>query len=307
MKNLDFKDKKIISSNLVINLLVAAISTLTTIVSFNFFNEKIAITICYIIIIVGFISIPILYFYLAVAENKNIKSTEEKELMLEAIPCLFVFKKRIDEFTILENGDGKLKWTFELERRSEKPVFHVDFPIFCEKIKGDTSNEVSVNILEVYVDQIDCKEDAEYVPQQLNYPFGKKQEECRLAELGSVRVPVHLQEGKSKAKVTMTLYMKNIFNELREKEYIIVDIPYVTEKLELYIAAENSAVKMSPISFLDAYANNNMYNTDPDEVAAQISKCTPYNSKFSWKTTYPKLGYRYQFKFSVPENKSSTE
>jgi len=131
--------------------------------------------------------------------------------------------------------------------------------------------------------------------------FGKNADECRYAELGSIRVPTHL-ENKSKVEITMTVLLKGVFAEAKDGEFVVVDIPYLTEKFDLLITAEEGAIRVASNNFLDAYANNNSFNTDADEVASQKRKCTPYNGKFIWKTTYPKLGYRYVFKYYVTDD-----
>ncbi|HBV95881.1 MAG: hypothetical protein JL50_04490 [Peptococcaceae bacterium BICA1-7] len=258
----------------------------------------------YLIFVFSFLLI-LFYGYIIVLQLKkymNERKQKDGELELfKAIPSFIHFRRRIDHFIVLKNGDGRLNWTFDIEKNTENPISYMNIPILCEHLRGEMNPSVKSIIIEKLMVNNDVY-DVTYLPQFIRYPFNENISSCRPTEIGCIRTPVNLPKGKSKASIKFTLLLKNVFSEAEIKEFVVVDIPYITEKLTVVVTHESDSCKIIPVynngHLIDAYSDHNL-NIDMDEVAEQNKNIKSSNGTIVWKTGLPKLGYSYQINFQV--------
>ena len=197
-----------------VNLLVLVLTLALAVLFYQKADPKVITNIALTLIIVGFLIVFLIYLNFFRLDIKEIRKQNRSIDVLEAVPHLFAFNSRHDKYIVLENGDGRLNWTFQIEKITEKPIAKIEFPIFCEKLREVTERDPykpSIKIEKLVVDRVECTQDAVYIPKILRVPIGDSKSKYRIAEQGSILVPVSLLDGKSRVNVSMSIYMEGIF------------------------------------------------------------------------------------------------
>lgn len=294
---IEFYKKLVI--NLIINLLVALVSVVLALVSSKSEYEiirQLMVVISFAIIII----IVALYLTIAILELRDIKlqineNNNELELM-NTIPYVFVFKNRTDTFTISEDGDAELEWDFEIEKETDESITFINFPILCERKDDDTNmDSVSVEVKKLIVNGNE-QYNAKYELKSINIPKDSK----RSIEQGCVHVRLDSDTKKGAIfNVNIVLILKKVYYFVETEEFVVVDIPYITQNLTLNIVPKSSEQIIEVVNNFFNVHEVNGNNTDNDEKAKQCKKCITKNNGIIWKTEYPKLGYRYELSFTM--------
>lgn len=104
--------------------------------------------------------------------------------------------------------------------------------------------------------------------------------------------------GKKEFDLEIHIKIKGLFKNFQSKEFIFVDIPYVTEKLEVEVKVPQGKNINIINPFFEA-SEECSQNNDSAEISRQMSKCDINSERIQWKTQFPKLGYHYKIQFRV--------
>ena len=286
--------KSNILKNLAVNLLIVIISLLATSLSFVTLDIKIVKKLCILLIILLSAIVILIYFYSAISELKEqYKVKKEQETLQQVLPHLLCFSKRKDYFTILPNGDGELLWSFHIIKEAEEPLQFLYFPVSFERQKDDFDfKNVYVEVIRSTLDGKKCL---------ANYNVKSVSHEIELPiESGYIEVPVLLDMGKKEFDLEISIKIKGLFKNFAIKEFVFVDIPYVTEELEVKVNA-SSGYNINIINPFFEASEECSQNSDSAEMSRQMSKCDIISNRIQWKTQYPKLGYHYKIQFRVTD------
>lgn len=290
---------KIFLTSISASLLSTIISIAVTIFSIK--SDSVLVQLIYIILLIVLSMILVaIYLYLAGIDYKDnreqlIKTKKDLEY-LSALPRTIIFKKRKDIFTIYDNGDAKLEWNFQIEKKTDNNIEFINFPVICERRDNNISMEfASVEIKEVIVNGKKLN-NATYELKSLN----SSKENTRTVEIGSIHVPLYLsKEDKDTIDITISLNFKDIFFEYERGEFVVVDVTYITKEIELLVVPESPNKRIEVVdNFFNAHEVNGN-NADLVEQTEQAQKCSTDGNKLRWHTEYPKLGYRYEVSFKI--------
>lgn len=286
---------KTLLNNLAINVIVVVCSFICTIFSYTKFDTKIVTNVCYVLMIFLLVFVVYLYIQNSIYEYKEIKNKfieeNEKSEIIKAIPHLLIFSKREDHFIVQEDGDGILEWRFHIVKETEGALNYIYFPVMYEC--ASTTNAKNVDILDARVNGKSFQ--ATYNPNAVStsvaggFPI----------ELGEVSVPILLDKGRQEFDLFIRIKIKGLFCNFRVKEFVVVDIPYITKHLSLSIEMPKDYEPSLPSNFFEAHETSSVSTLDSEEVSNQMSKCKRATTSITWETDYPKLGYRYRLFFKA--------
>lgn len=286
--------KNNILKSLAVNLLIVIISLLATSLSCVTLDVEIVKKLCLWLIILLSAVVILIYFYCAISElNDQYKVKKEQETLQQVLPHLLFFSRRKDYFTVLPNGDGELLWSFHIIKEAEEPLQFLYFPVSFERNKDD------FNLKNMYVEIIRSTLDGKRC--LANYNVKSVSHEIDLPmESGYIEVPVLLDMGKKEFDLEIYIKIKGLFKNFAIKEFVFVDIPYVTEKLEVKINV-SSGYNINIINPFFEACEECSQNSDSAEISRQMSKCNIITDRIQWRTQYPKLGYHYKIQFRVTD------
>lgn len=281
-----------ILKNLAINLIVIIISLLATWLSYSTLDVELNKKLCFWLIIVLSEIVILIYMYCAIEELKeqnNVK--KEQELLLQVLPHLLFFLERKDLFTIMLNGDGELLWNFHIKKEVEGPI-SLYFPVSFERQESDfdEKNEY-VTIVNSLLNgkKWSAKYTTKSISHKEKYPF----------ETGYIEVSL---QSEKEFNLELRIRIKGLFKNFQTKEFIFVDVPYVTEKLEVAIGASDDYGLDVVNPFFEA-SEGCSDNIDSPETISQVKDCYVTPTKIFWNCQYPKLGYHYRIQFRMNELK----
>lgn len=286
---------KNIRNSLVINILSVIVTIGVTVLSFTKLNQKVVSFICVALLI--FLLFIIIYIYIsdAIKEYKDLVNSDELKQeqleLLKAMPHLLAFSKRNDNFNVLKNGDGILKWHFHIKKETKEKLQYLYFPIVFEL---DDVNEKNSN-----VQIIESKINGEYCQSEYVFKSISLVDNGDPLETGYILVPTLLDIGEREFDLYLNIKIKKLFKRYDVKEFIIVDIPYITKEMKVTINVDDG-YNLKPITnFLEVHESS-ANNFDAGEMHRQISNCKINNSEsLVWETEYPKLGYQYKISFQM--------
>lgn len=284
--------------NISATLIASIISIIITIVSLKSENEFIQVI--YIVLLIC-LSMIVVGIYLDIAaiefrENREQYKRTQKDIELfSVLPRLFVFKDRVDEFTVFDNGNAELEMNLKLEKETDNIEF-INLPVMCERKDNNTSMDfVSVTVKELCFNG-EKRNNATYELKSIN--CGREND--RALEQGCVHVPLYSSARKGEIiRLKIILLFKDMFCEYRSNEFVIVDIPYITENMSLVVKPQSNSKRIEVTNNYFNVHEMNGENTDVEEQAKQRKNCLPDSNSLKWKTKYPKLGYRYVFSFKL--------
>lgn len=284
--------KNNILKNLAVNIIVVVISLLATALSSKILDEKKVDFFCFLLICVLSEVVVVIYLFCAVTELKEQnKIKREQGYLQQVLPHLLFFSKRNDFFTVLPNGDGELLWSFHIIKEAEELLQFLYFPVSFERKKDD------FNLERMYVKIIGSKLDGKNC--LANYNIKSVSHEMELpVELGYIEIPVLLDIGKKEFDLDIHIKIEGLFKNFETKEFVYVDVPYVTESLEVKISVSSGYNINICNPFFEACEEGSQ-NSDSAEISRQMSKCDIISDRIQWRTLYPKLGYRYKIQFRV--------
>ena len=232
----------------------------------------------------------------------------------KALPETFIFRDRKDSFVVTEEGDVYLTWRFEIERITNNSLSFISLPIICER-KDKNEQDTPVHIESFLVNgKKQSNHQYEVLSVERFDRFGKELE--RPLERGMIKIPLFTASHKGGIeKVELKVFFKGMFINYTEKEFAVIDVPYITKNISVSIEhANNNKWDINVIdNFLDVREmNSNTY--DVGELAKQLNNCLIIHDInrlkgedidcLLWESDFPKLGYRYKLIFNFHERNS---
>ena len=285
--------------NISATLIASIVSIGITMFSLKSESEFIQVMFIILLICLSLIVVAI-YLYIAAVEFKEnreqYKRTQKDLELFSVLPRLFVFKNRIDKFTVFDNGNAELEMDLKLEKETDNNIEFINLPVMCERKDNNTSMDfVSVTVKELCFNG-EKRNNATYELKSIN--CGREND--RALEQGCVHVPLYSSARKGEIiRLKITLLFKDMFCEYRSNEFVIVDIPYITENMSLVVKPQSNNKRIEVTNNYFNVHEMNGENTDVEEQAKQRKNCLPDSNSLKWKTKYPKLGYRYVFSFKL--------
>ncbi len=238
--------------------------------------------------------------------NEERAAKDDMEALQQSLPMMVRFKRRADTMTIQDHeGTALIHYDVDLESPSEDDITKLDWPIVVDLDKGGADYGKRVELKSLKLNDIVRSTVHRYHPRQQR--SGTDSDPPK--EYGVLTLPVELQKGVSTCNLKFELELKKVFGNASKEsgvkeDYLIVDIPYVTDNLHVEIniapAAGKSVQPAHRPSPIDA-GSLAMETSDLGETYRQGQTLKAIDQKISWKTSFPKLGYRYKVWFYIIE------
>jgi hypothetical protein len=229
---------------------------------------------------------------------------------IEKVPSLVIFKKRSDAITVYPNGDALFEYshTVAIESDQVKPILH--FPVLVDLDQKATEFGRRVQLEDIIVNNVRIPTHGAYTSKEVRHPNPCLPNNPVPTEYGVVSVPVKLGQGYNECDLVMRFRLKGVFTNSSVRDYVIVDIPYMTEELEVRIMpqdANESVILLERMDdarlFIDAYGEMmDMY--DHRESLMQSESIRHKNEVIVWRTSMAKLGYRYKLWFRIAKREA---
>lgn len=265
---------KNIKNTLSINILSVVVTIGVTVLSFTKLNQKVASIICITLLIFLLCIIILIYILDAVKDYKELINSDELNQehleLLNAMPHLLVFSNRNDDFFVMKDGDGILNWHFHIKKETDEKLQYLYFPVIFELEDVDKKNS-NVQILESKINGEHCQ--ALYVFNSISLVDNSDP-----LEIGYIAVPTLLDVGKREFDLFLSLRIHKLFKRYMEKEFIIVDVPYITKEMKVTINADVNCKLNIPTNFFEVHESS-ANNFDAGEMHKQISKCSIIEEK----------------------------
>ena len=237
------------------------------------------------------------------------------EILRDSVPTLIRFRSRSDTFTIEPSGHISLRWQFEIDKGLRQGWKLFEFPIITDdRGFGEDEDEdesapaptFSLKVQSVAVDGKDMTRSSVLQFEERRSLVATK----RHLDYSRLSIPVRLEEGKSRAKLDIKLIFEKKVTKAGELEFVVVDIPYVTEKLQVAVRhADARCSIVPPVNTLGEVDDRPilasfamMGFTDSWETELEADNLVAESGMLIWTTNAPKLGYRYRIKFRVINN-----
>jgi hypothetical protein len=238
------------------------------------------------------------------ASNKD----AENWSTLAKVPSLVTFVERTEKITVTDTGDGIFESLHRVEYNPDhnRTIDRLHFPVIIDLPEKMEPPGCNIQVESIIVDGEELPTDA-YAAKEIRRAYESNPDGQKIPqEYGIVTVPVALNEQRRQAIVNLKIKYKSIFKNRSSKDYVIVDIPYVTKHLAVRICAENTQLEVrGPIGkqIIDATCEM-MDLTDSTEENYQLSNISNGPKDIQWTTRSAKIGYRYKLWFRVVDPKA---
>jgi hypothetical protein len=244
------------------------------------------------------------------AIDSNLKEIRGRLNTLDTVPSLVSFLQRSDTIWVTDTYDGIFEWVFLVEYNSDadKGIHYLNFPVIADVAgkEGQAGDNVEVQSINVRGEPKSCY--GVYTVKEIRtpHPFGGADVS---QQYGIVKVPVELNSQLKQAAITLKIKYKSIFKKIATGDYVIVDIPYVTNDLKVIIQAENSkrvVAESTGQEVIEAYCEM-MAMRDYIEESHQLPRVSTRPKSIEWNTKNAKIGYRYRLHFRVVDDATKTQ
>lgn len=295
---------ELLKRTLVPNLIVFLITMLGCLVSVLNFADKadlVRFTMGLFWWGMGFLLVSIAV--LAATELRLAHDQWRERRILEAVPRLVRFSDRIDSVTFNKDESVSYDLSLKIESNLDQAVSFLQFPITVDTPPSGDLAEPGIEIKRLTVDGIEKSTEGVYVKKQIRQ-YVDPADSKRPMEYGVAEVPVSLGRGETSCHVQISMLLpRGAFSNCRKSEYVIVDIPYITDRLRIEIRGENGLrIGAVPGRHGEEHveATSEIMGThDTDETMREKGNVTLLNDSMVWQTEFPKLGYRYLVWFRV--------
>ncbi len=230
----------------------------------------------------------------------NLLELRQWEGIKKSVPSVLVMERRRDRFLIQKDFSGILDLHFEIKTNLEEPVRDIPFPIYAEKRRSKQSTS-PVRLLSLSVDGREESTNDRYYPKEIRHPFAKKKGGTNVMEYGLLMVPVRLQKGAGQCTIDISLKLEGSFPNISKKEFVIIEVPYITKKLEVVLEAEDE-LAIKRISGSDQTIIATPSNTDFKDQRESFEQNVNWRNiggRIEWVCKYPKIGYSYIIYFKT--------
>ncbi len=226
---------------------------------------------------------------------------EKHETMsLAAVPRRIRCKHREDIVRFNHDESADFLWDLTLQSEPGDSIARVLFPITFERAQDPSCPVVPISVTRLRVNGKEKVAKGAYKRRQTRFIEGHNE---LVMEDGLVEIPVDLGFGTEECSVQIEMKVYCAFPKCREREYVVVDIPYLTEHLTVKILCESKLCAKGVArdhgeEVLEA-SNIFMETFDIHETKIQHINVTLLDDQVIWRTAYPKLGYRYKVWFRI--------
>ena len=160
----------------------------------------------------------------------------------------------------------------------------------------------SVQMIKLKVNGVEKPIDATISFRQLRLSISPSGIDDCVSAYGLIEILVPLGYGHTSCSVELEFQANKAFPNMGKREYIYIDIPYVTESMVVEIIGskmlEVCAAEGDHGDFVEAtsYIYQRIDHSETQEEKKNLIK---WQNGIEWKTHYPKLGYRYLVWFQV--------
>lgn len=213
-------------------------------------------------------------------------------------------RKRTDRLVISPDGSGVYTVDLEVEAERDIAVHWIAFPVLSSAPAGAPPWQ-SASLRRMVVDNRVHDVRQSYKRQRRSVVESPLYADLMVEEW-VVRVPVPLEVGKSKCRVTLEIEFNESMAALFTEDSHMIDISYLTDEIDVQLTGqENLELYPSPLArYLVEASQNRDEQVDSEESMLQSSTCRHSNG-IHWRSKNTKLGYRYEIKFvgwqPVPE------
>ncbi|MFS8102363.1 hypothetical protein LFM09_35080 [Lentzea alba] len=205
-------------------------------------------------------------------------------------------RKRTDRLVVSPGGSGTYTVDLEVEAERDVAVHWIAFPVFSSAKSGAPAWQ-SASLRRMVVDGRVHDVRQSYDRRRRSTVEGQ-QYTGLVFEEWVVHVPVPLEVGKSKCRVTLEIAFNESMPALFTEESHMIDISYLTDEVDVHLIGEESLeLYPSPLArYLVEASQNRDEQVDGEESILQSSTCRHGNG-VHWRSKNTKLGYRYEIKF----------
>jgi|SRR5580692_5911504 hypothetical protein len=217
---------------------------------------------------------------------------------LKALPTSLIMTARRDEFTIFPDKSCQLDYHFTVDCDPQAAINALHFPIMSN-INPDGSNDGrQVDVISVIVNRRPFLVKDVY-EQRRKIFFLDLNDNAVPMRFGVVKAPINFEPGTRTYDVHIALRLIGTFDNIYDHEYVIVDVPYLTQSLEVAIRFDGGSIEQSQSgkSAIEAYSEFVDLYDDAESLRQLKNLSYEGEHKILWKCTYPNLAYRYRIWF----------
>jgi hypothetical protein len=227
-----------------------------------------------------------------------------KHKSIESIPQFIRFIHRRDVVTIVDAETVVYNYSVTIETKRDEACTSLLLPIefdlgFTKKDKDDRDfyrNAVEMVYLEVDGRRKPTDATVRFRELRKVIPDSAHDIPKGVTIYGLLDIPVPLGIGYTRCKVQLEFIARKAFPKLFQREFIYIDIPYVTENMDIRIEGakdlrvrgvegENGEIVEAKSHFLQ--------RIDHAETLEEKKNLHEWQTGIVWRTQYPKIGYRY--------------
>jgi hypothetical protein len=218
------------------------------------------------------------------------------------VPTLIRFHRRRDELVVDPRGNATLHWTFDIHNDDGEELAELHLPVYAALAPGvDPKDVVRVSTLQVDTDRIRAPEEY-YSTADVRAPVeGGAQAWTR----GVLRVPVQFGPAQRQRRIQAVLHFTGAFQPASTPGgcSFQVDIPYMTEHLEVHIRSERQVgicgLRDQAVAAEAALMGDRDHQETRRRSAEYRDNEDPTGRSLVWRAHMPKLGYRYNVSFRL--------
>lgn len=220
----------------------------------------------------------------------------------DSVPQNILFKNRKDIITIVDEDTVKYNFSISIETKEHETCTSLVLPFEFELGFPKDKYAESVKMVKLKVNNATKPIDKTICFRQLrdSIATNPSQVGCSTFINGVLSIPVPLGIGCTTCSVEIEFLVYKAFAKMKDREFIYIDIPYVTESMFVKIeGSKNLKVRGVPNSVHVEATSYFLQHTDHGETENEKSNLSKWEDGIEWETTYPKLGYRYLVYFQV--------
>lgn len=248
----------------------------------------------------------------AIELREKVLELRRTHSFIQSLPAVIQIDSRTDEYVLKSNGDCQYKCTLEIRKKPGNEHYpDLYFPLYLEQSADAQRNDQSAQPERVKVESIKVNgtklSGKPYQRIEIRSPFNPGDNTRHPLEYGTLKIPVGLGPEKTECLVELNMVLEKTFPKLETREFVLVEIPYVTSKIDVRVLLDPSDYKdkkrvIRPVDESGGCLVANMgvaNNRDLTETANQNHKVIAKGEGLFWETHFPKLGHRYYLYFQV--------
>ncbi len=257
----------------------------------------------FVLVLLGCIIAGILFQILLDIKHNLRQMSMVGQNVVNKVPFLVVFTYRHESISVSDDGDG----VFECRHRVEyngtlgNGIGTLNFPVIFD-LKDPTAAPGSwIEVQSLTIDGKPNSTHGIYKAQEKRTVYSGEggQTSGHTREYGIIQVPVNLNINNRYSEIHFRLLFKGVFDGSDHGDYVIVDIPYLTNSLVIRIHSSQSGSYIGrAVGKQNVEANCEMMELeDLVEGNFQSQNVRESQAYIEWRTDRAKIGYRYSLWF----------